>query len=672
MIHVIGGLKIPAKQAYGEKVIQTSLDMVEPLLNQSPDISHMDLLIINAKEVPLVKKNKFIKLLEGLHKDVEICIFDSDKKSKFAGLRNVTVVNAKSVTKDIIHQHVDPMLARVAARAEKRISVTEEELLAVETVDKFDKIYVEEVHDSSIPDSGMVRPYRLDLPSEDSSSSSSSDISIFEDESATAEEVEEKFIKARQDALEEMIQGRSINPDALMSLLNADSIASKLLRENSAFQGAVQMLDVLDAEIANIFKNTTLSPTEKFVRIRDLGFSRASHKDVVNNMISSRLLELLNQVVTIVYQITEERINDIQLNLEKLVSVDAFIYNEEAIRKDQELRLKSSIRINATIDEIIAVYNVINRETAEFLKDLAKDLPSKNPFINNMMAHMSHYFLPPHVDTILNTVTRDVRSGARMFDILEDKLTRLNVAVFDYVRHTDSALAEQNKLINLLKNNRVEEIIIPDTILKSALRAFIGVANTGRTATVVMHSEIQARRRNVLVISFTESKFSDYGIRSADIQDFFSGRLMKNILYLNANVHGDLELLQDYIHRIIPRLEHYHYVNLIFDNTQSNMIDAIHKDLLSVTFITNSSTYSISSMIPIVENFKYPNVARRLVVIDPPKNIPSLLDKLKVDLTITKLITIPHLNEIREFAIRGLNPINNMDIEHLYTTAFSI
>ena len=78
----------------------------------------------------------------------------------------------------------------------------------------------------------------------------------------------------------------------------------------------------------------------------------------------------------------------------------------------------------------------------------------------------------------------------------------------------DATIIEyQQKLINLLRAQRVEDVVIVDNVIKNSLRIFVGPADTGVTATAVTWSGVVSRRQNTLLLDLTgNSKLRQYGL----------------------------------------------------------------------------------------------------------------------------------------------------------------
>ena len=663
MIYVFGKLKVPVKQLYDNAVMQVELEQVSDLLPLDPEVSTVELLVFYDVDVPLLKRKSFAHKLNNRHPDLTVVIFSQKlASSPFASVEDIYLILLPKIDKDIIKETLDPLLQNISKQYKLNFSENLKEDNEINNI--FDSSPLESPPIEPPLNIEFTPPTPPLLVSSSSSSSSSSSPSSSSDLINTFEEVKEK-------AIDTIISQGRINPDILTKVLNSDSIANKLLRENNTFHGAITMLDVLDAEITNIFKNSSLSPTEKFLKIKDLGVKRSSHVDVKNNLISESMLSIINQVVSLMSTLAEERIDEVTKAVNKIVDSETFIFDEEKIRADIENRLDCSIKIQDTLNDLVTSFNIINKETAEFIKSQADGLPSSNAFINEMLSHTKHVFLPANMDIVINKIMDNVKSSAETFELIESNLKRLLANVFEYVNATENHLTRQTQLVSLLKHNKVENIIIPDSILKSSLRAFVGIENSGRTATLILHSEMQARTRNTLVVSFTKNhKFQDYGISVFDIEDYFEERTYKQILYLQAIKKNNMEYVKECIKKLIPSLSNYNNINLLFDVSQWDLISAVAKDLLSVTFITNTMKNNLITLSEITSKFNFPNVAQRLVIIDPPKYLPSILDLLKIDITITNLILIPHLSSIREYAIKGLNPGSDPDLLRIFTEVF--
>ena len=138
--------------------------------------------------------------------------------------------------------------------------------------------------------------------------------------------------------------------------------------------------------------------------------------------------------------------------------------------------------------------------------------------------------------------------------------------LFELCEKDEEIIRYQQNVINLLKSNRVEDVVIVNSLLKKVLRVYTGATNTGRSSTAITWCGILSRRNNTLLIDLTgKSKFEEYGIVPMRLDDFMQSRVERQFLCVKSEGILGPDEIQNLIEVLKSRLNYYPYVNIIMD-----------------------------------------------------------------------------------------------------------
>ena len=254
---------------------------------------------------------------------------------------------------------------------------------------------------------------------------------------------------------------------------------------------------------------------------------------------------------------------------------------------------------------------------------------------------------------------------------MEESVNALIETLFTLCEADEKIIHWQQNMINLLKANHVEDVIIVNSLLKNCVRVYTGADNTGRSATAIIHSGVLSRSHNTLLIDLTgRAKFREYGITPMTLDDFMTNRVEEHFLCVEAKEVPSPDEMQEIMNTIKSRLNYYQYVNLIVAPESVELLDQISADAKAVFYVTDCSTYSLKIMRELISRHKASNIAREVVMIDAPTSPLAIADNLGVDSTQTKLICLPNIPMIRSCSLKHDRPYEYNDVARLFEEAF--
>mgnify|MGYP001140195997 CR=1 FL=1 len=462
--------------------------------------------------------------------------------------------------------------------------------------------------------------------------------------------------------------------DLLKKQLRRDSIISQLILENNEFAGLVNMLDVWDLRIREIWADQHKSNEEKMNAVREFGTNRQVLQATYNSVLVNKFVSLVERVVSCCTSTVEERVDAITTAVVS-IQTQKSEFLEHALSGDDSLydTLYSRVLELKYIEgELIKMFAFINEEgNNEILKRMDEKLPSTNEFINNTLSVSRSLFLPNNTGNLGQMIMDALGKGQVQLSMVSDKVTGLMNTLFDVILAQDEVIRYQRDVIDCLRANHVESLVVRDSLLKNCFRIFLGDANTGLTATVAIYAGMLSRRDTLVVDLSGHPHYDRYGYEVTELDAFMTERIQKPLLFVVGDVGNDPEKVFKLMEELKSRLTYFRHLIIVLDPAQKGILDQVGREALSIAYVTNCTLESMASISEAYEKGRaLPNVAHILACIDSPVDAGMLLTTLKMDISMTKIVPIPYMREIRQAAIVRQQPHTYNDVFRVFEEAF--
>ena len=454
--------------------------------------------------------------------------------------------------------------------------------------------------------------------------------------------------------------------------LKKDSIVKTLIQENSEFEGLVNMLDVLDKRIQTVWRDSALSADAKFEKIKAIGLEKSVVRAASNSITVEKAISIISTIALSAKRTVDAKLESIDSSLCKINADRAAIMDTTYIDKAIEERMKVQTDLLYMGRKLVDIYKAIDSLIVDEILDLDSKLPSSNQFINQMVAPLGkQIFTPQNTSVLANKLGKALQENRIVFSQLEESVQAVVEKMFELCEKDEEIIRYQQNVINLLRSNRVEDVVIVDSLLKKVLRVYTGATNTGRSSTAITWCGILSRRNNTLLIDLTgKSKFEEYGIVPMRLDDFMQNRVERQFLCVKSEGILGPDEIQGLIEVLKSRLNYYPYVNIIMDPEDADGINQVCGDAICLHYITDCSTSSIRVLQELVKQVRVQNVAKKLITIDTPVSPLTIADSIGVDTTQTRIITLPAIPALKACALKHDRPYEFNDIVAVYEEAF--
>lgn len=692
-------LNVPVKKALGKKVMQSNINKICELMGLDPDTTNMDVVILGPKDFVGPKATKVQKCIDTKHPDV--CVIYLYEKAAEADIVNCLYKRqCKKIKTTDITEAFEEFVGQSKLHQGKQqvssadFSVLEDDSLGGMSMPKNINDDLEMPGDDEFPPVNKVMP-NIEPVEEVKEVTPEPELPELDLEPVkdAVQPLESTPLQANvptpnplQDTttpvpevkpvgtVEDYLAGLSSYEDwgIMKEHLQHDSVYKNLISENSEFKGLVNMLDVLDKQIEAVWRDASLSADQKFERIKDIGLERSVVRAKTNSIQVEKVISIISTIILSAKRTVDEKVSSLDASLCKIATDKESIMDTSYIDKAITERTKIQLELLNIGRGIVDLYKSIDTFVTDEISELDRKLPSSNQFINEMVKPIgTQIFTPVNTADLANMLLRALQENRIVMSQLEESVNALINTLFDLCEKDEEIIRYQQHLINLLKANRVEDVVITDTLLKKILKLYVGADNTGRSATAITKAGIMSRSHNSLLIDLTgRAKFREYGITPLPLSDFLHSRVEEPFLCVESKGILSPDELQELVTVLKSRLNYYPYVNVILAPEDTNGLQQLAEEANSIYYITNCSTASISTMKDVIATKITENIAKHLVTIDTPVSPLMIADSLNIDATSCKLDTLPNIQAMRACSLKHDRPYEYSDIIRTFEEAF--
>lgn len=691
-------LNMPVKKALGKQVMQSNLNKICTQMSLDPDITQMDVVILGPRDVIGPKREQVQDAVDKKHPDVcVIYVYEKDAEREFLDCEYSK--QCKKIRENVITEAFEEFVGQHKIRSGKqRVSSADFDIPESDGIGDVSKPLeadytfeqtkykpnfvnspvVEETTPEPEPEPVQENETKIVVPEVDTTEYTEPPVKSMDTQQTVSEP-----LSAPDDVLpnppatekvEDMLARlQSFEDwDLFKQHLNRDTIVKHLINENTEYVGLINMLEVLDKRIETVWRDPALTADQKFEKIKAIGLERSVVRASTNSINVEKVISIISTIVLAAKRTVEEKVSSLDAALYKISTDKAAIMDTKYIDNAIEERTKVQLELLNIARGIVDLYKSIDTLIDSEINELDKHLPSANQFINEMVKPIgTQIFTPQNTSMLANKLTRALQENRIVASQLEESVNAVIETLFELCEKDEEIIRYQQNMINLLQANRVEDVVIVNSLLKHALNVFTGADNSGRSATAITWCGILSRRNNCLLLDLTgRAKFREYGITPMPLSEFMISRPEVPFLCVEADAIPSPDELQEIVTKLKSHLNFYPQVNIIMAPEDEVGIDQISVDAKVIHYITDCSTSSIQTLKDTISKHTHANIARKLITIDAPVSPLMIADSVGINPTSCKLITLPNIPAIRACSLRHDRPYEFDDVLTIYSAAF--
>lgn len=655
----VASLSLLAKKALGSKCHQSSINGILDTLSIDPAVSNMDVVLLGPADLSGPAGKKIPEAVAKRHSGVcVIYLCTNDREAKlFPDAPHIKQV--KRIKDTVISEAVTEFYGEDVKANNPKYSSAADKVGALGTNPEPPRPIAPPVEEEETTAEAPA-PVELELPEA-------------QVEQPTVAENEPPKPSPAEDVIASV---KSVKDwDILKRQINRDSIIRQLILENNEFAGVANMLNVWDLRIRDVWADPHKSNEEKMRAVQEFGANRQVLQATYNSVLVDKFVSLLERVVSVCSATVEERCNEIT---HAVISVqqnkDAFL--EKAVSGEDSLDdtlYERMVELQSIEGELCKMFAFLHHEgMEEIVGRLGEKLPSTNEYINNVLSVSAKLYQPGNTVNLAQAIVDSLAKGQVQLSLIEDKVKGLMSTMFQVIVAQNKVIQYQRDVISCLRANNVESLVVRDSLLKECFNVIVGSEHTGLTATSAIYAGMLSRRDNTLVVDLTgHSHYDRYGYDTVSLDEFMVERIQRPLLFVTGSVDNDPEKVFHLMEELKSRLTYFRHLIIVLDAAQLNVLDQVGREALSISYVTNCTVESLAAVTAAYEaGRKIPNVCHKLICIDSPVDVGMLIATLKMDISMTKLIPIPYLREIKQAAIVRQQPHTYNDVLRVFEEAF--
>lgn len=453
--------------------------------------------------------------------------------------------------------------------------------------------------------------------------------------------------------------------------IDATTLIKDLVESNSTYAGIEEKLKSLNDTIFAIMSDVRISSLdEKLSKIHAVMHDKAFFNAKGDTLIEQRLEEVIDAICTQTSSLLQSRLDEIDTAIKRAQECKDMENNSARLAGLNELRANIIIELKTLEIEIETIYKSCDNIIISSATKIAEtnDNITGNEMINSQLKARGSYVVS---DGSFTAMVSALELSEQIPDLFKSmklniiKMTKLLHKLFDL---DQEVIAAQQALINFLKAHNVEDSIVAQGVLKKALRVYVGAEGTGKTIIPYLISRYKSRQNaNVLLLDLTgTNKYADYGIQYTDVDTYLAELNQKEFMLVAGNIDNTVAAAQRIVTTLLHAADYYRVINVVLNPEQQELFQTIAEDVLSVNFITDTSSKNITAMRSIIEKCTIRNVGRRVIINKCDVPVRSIVTKLGLDDQIDfQLCTVKTLPTIIDAGINGYNPygVSSVDLE---------
>lgn len=458
--------------------------------------------------------------------------------------------------------------------------------------------------------------------------------------------------------------------------LQRDAVIASALARSSELQGIKQMLSVFSVKMEDTMADRHMTPEQKLDAIRQFGNNRSALAAAQNAKVVEQFLDIWRAVVSTADRIVKDRLDQINTAVVKTKTQKAdFIEHLVASTGEQETAISNmTVELINIWGQMTNLYHFAYGQVSDISDHLNDGLPSDNEFINTALGKAREDFHTENAENLINKLFQGLQEGRISMTQVQDQCSALISTLMEMAMHNQELVNTQKDIMAMLRANNVESIVIRDTLLKDCFRVFVGNKNTGLTATTVMYAGMMSRRGNTLVVDLSKhGRYDRYGFKPYSLEQFMDERIQHPLTFVTTDQDLDPEQITKLLDECKGRMDYYACLVVVLDSAQSEQLDQIGREALTINYVTDCSAESMEAIAACYEKSRtIPNVGTLLCTIDAPVDAATVLIKMGFDSSRTRLVLIPYLREIKKAAIVQEDPSAYEDTRFIFEQAFRV
>lgn len=452
--------------------------------------------------------------------------------------------------------------------------------------------------------------------------------------------------------------------------ISASSLVKDLIDTSSTYAGIEEKLKANQNMIYAIMTDPGIkSLDEKLVKVRALLHDKAFYNSKGDTLIEQRLEEIIDTIIVQTQGLLESRLSEIDTAIKRSkVARDSQGQSTRLAGLNEE-RANLIIELTKLQEEIVDIYkssDMIVSDTTSRLAEQSDDMTGNDVFNAHLKARGNAVISDETRIAISVALDMAATKIPDEFSKMKSDIVTMQKLLSKLFDMDKEVIAAQQYIIDFMKNNRIEDTVVAQSLLKKSLRVFIGADGTGKTIVPYLLSRHKSRQNsNVLLLDLTgTAKYDSYGISYRDADQYFNDLNEERFCVVAGSVENNVANAQRIITSLLKAADYYRVINVVLKPEQKDLFTTISKDVLCVNFLVDTIPEHIDEVRTIIEGTDWTNIAKRVIVNKCDVLIAPIIKRLGLEDSLDyQICTLSSVPAITDACLMGYNPYEISSVE---------
>lgn len=448
----------------------------------------------------------------------------------------------------------------------------------------------------------------------------------------------------------------------IMREISATNLIKEMVETNSSYAGIEEKLKSINDVIYTIMSNRTLNLEERLSKVRAILHDKAFYAAKGDTLIEQRVELIIDTVCSRTSEVLNQRLSEIDTAIRRSQEDKKLDLESARLAGIDEERGNLIIELHKLQTEIMDIFKATDSLVVMASSEVAARMsnPTGNERTNEMLVARGQ-----------NVVSDETLNAVRaMLDLSQDKVPAAfhdmkrsivnMVSLLGRILDMDTEMiAAMQASMNYLKSQNIENTVVAQSLLKKALRVFVGREGNGRTIIPYLMSRYLSRQNaNVLVVDLTGSaKYDDYDIPTMSLDSYMQEMNEQQFLLVTGELPNTISAAQTLLSTLIRAADYYRVINVVLDAEQKDLYSALADDVLCINFITTTSPKDVEYAKQLIAESDFPNVAKRVIVNRCDIALRTIIVRLGLsERDDYQILTVPTVPTIADAGLNKYNP----------------
>lgn len=450
--------------------------------------------------------------------------------------------------------------------------------------------------------------------------------------------------------------------------VSAAKVVKDLLNENNEYAAIEEKLKALGEKIYAVMIDPTIPKlADKWDKVRALTYDQAYFAAKGTSVFERRVEEIIKTLGEKTQELLKQREAEVDkaILFYKRVDTGASAISYPRLSELMTTRSNLLLELAALQKELTTVGAVVDKLGA----DASREIISSNtkatgiPVVDNSLKARGEALTTEEGKAVIDRILEVNTKSSEKFLEMQDTVNLLEAKVKQLLGVDEEIVQLQMDVIKYLSSKKMSDTIQATSLIKNAMRIYVGAEGVGRTVVPYVLAKRHSRTSaNVLFVDLTGTcKLADYGVTPMQLEDWLEEQPEKDFVAVAGNIDVTAENVDAIVQRVANALvraaDYYRVINVVIRPDQQLVFDVLAPDALYVNYLTDMNNRNIEVVKKLLDTMTYDNIVQCVIVNKCSTYEGPIISKLDLGERINvEYKRIPYIQQITECALDGVDP----------------